>query len=412
MCERQYMLLKKTIILKLKTKDNDLGEAIDKYTEGMNYVSNVVFENGKPIPVRKLQPMTYNHLRTKIGLKSQMSCNIIRQVAGTYQTLLAQIRKEETKWQLIEYNPTNITYSYGRDFSLKKHELSITTLKGRKRYKLAHYVYADRQLDDKNWKYCASKLIRHRNGNYYFHLSIEKETKEIDITKTTDFIGIDVGINHLAVATTTNKKNRFFCGGEIKNIRNIYSKQRKRLQAKGTRSAKRVLKQQKYREQRLMTDVNHVVSKKIVKFAKEHRIPVIAMEDLNGIRKRTKAHKGYRYKHSSWAFRQLQSFIDYKAKEENMKVVYVDAHYTSQTCSRCGHIEQSNRNGLVFECKSCAFELHSDLNASRNIEHKARNFRHDLEFQGCVVSHPDGNGEPQRKQTEFQAPSLKSSMMI
>jgi len=103
---------------------------------------------------------------------------------------------------------------------------------------------------------------------------------------------------------------------------------------------------------------------------------------------------------------------DYKAKEENMKVVYVDAHYTSQTCSRCGHIEQSNRNGLVFECKSCAFELHSDLNASRNIEHKARNFRHDLEFQGCVVSHPDGNGEPQRKQTEFQAPSLKSSMMI
>lgn len=412
LCVNIYLMpLKKTIILKLKTKDKVLGDTIDRYTKGMNYVSNIVFENGKPIPTRKLQPITYKHLRKRIGIKSQMSCNIIRQVAGTYKTLAEQIKKKETKWQLVEYKPTNITYSYGRDFSLKNHELSITTIKGRKKYELADYPHADKHLDKKEWEYCASKLIR-KNENYYFHLSIEKKIIEPDITKTTDFIGIDVGINHLAVATTTDKKNRFFCGGEIKNIRNIYSRQRKRLQSKGTRSAKRVLKQQRHREQQFMTDVNHIVSKKIVKFAKEHKIPVISMENLDGIRKRTKVHKAYRYKHSSWAFRQLQSFIEYKAKEENIKVVYVDAHYTSQACSRCGHIESSNRNGLVFRCKSCAFELNADLNAGRNIEHKARNFRHDLEFQGCVVSHPDGNGEPQRKQTEFQAPSLKSSMMI
>ena len=381
------MLLTKTVILKIKNPNKALQQTIDRYTEGMNYVGKVVFDNGKPIPVRKLQPMTYKHLRTKIGLKSQMSCNIIRQVCGTYASLIKQIRRKKAKWQCIEYAPSNITFSYKRDFTISATHISIATLTKRKKYEIANYKYADQYFDG-TWKYCASKLVRHRNGNYYFHLSIEKEITEHKISETTDIIGIDVGINHLAVATTTDKKNRFFCGGKIKNIRNIYSKQRKRLQSKGTRSSERMLKHLRECETRLMTDTNHVISKKIVKFATQHKVPLVSMENLTSIRDSTKVRKKQRYKHSSWAFRQLQTFIDYKANEQGIQTVYINPKYTSQSCSRCGHIEKSNRNRRRFKCKACAFELNADLNASRNIEHKARDFRHDLESQGCVVDHP------------------------
>ena len=37
----------KTIQLKIIDVDNDLVETMQKYSEGMNYVSEVVFQNGK-----------------------------------------------------------------------------------------------------------------------------------------------------------------------------------------------------------------------------------------------------------------------------------------------------------------------------------------------------------------------------
>ena len=55
-------------------------------------------------------------------------------------------------------------------------------------------------------------------------------------------MGIDLGINFLAVASTTDKKCKFFAGGEIKNKRNISKNMRARLQSKGTLSAKRMIK--------------------------------------------------------------------------------------------------------------------------------------------------------------------------
>lgn len=55
--------------------DFDLLETMKKYANGMNYVSSVVFDNGKIISARKLLPMVYAHLRGNIGLNYQVSCN-------------------------------------------------------------------------------------------------------------------------------------------------------------------------------------------------------------------------------------------------------------------------------------------------------------------------------------------------
>ena len=98
--------------------------------------------------------------------------------------------------------------------------LSITTLAGRKKYKLLNY---DMQRDtlDGSWRYLASKLCLHRDGSYYFHLACEKDIPDKKVTDASTFMGVDVGINCLAVASTTDKKCKFFAGGEIKNHRNI-----------------------------------------------------------------------------------------------------------------------------------------------------------------------------------------------
>lgn len=199
-------------------------------------------------------------------------------------------------------------------------------------------------------------------------------------------MGVDVGINYLAVASTTDKKCKFFAGGEIKNLRNQYKSMRARLQSKGTLSAKRMLKHLSGKEQRLMRDVNHRISKEIVKFAIDNNVSVIGLEDLNGIKESTIANvpKKKRHNHSSWAYRQLQTFIEYKAREVVIVTHYVDPAHTSQTCIRCNHISKTNRHRLEFRCELCGYENNADLNGAMNIEHRTRDFRYILESQGCV----------------------------
>jgi IS605 OrfB family transposase len=55
------------------------------------------------------------------------------------------------------------------------------------------------------------------------------------------------------------------------------------------------------------------VSKRVVEFAVEKGVDVIGLEDLNGIRKRTKVRKKQRYDHESWIYHRLQSMIEYKS---------------------------------------------------------------------------------------------------
>jgi len=388
------MNITKTVILKLTTgKDHMIEKTLQKFTEGMNYTSTVVHANKKPIGAMKLQKLTYAYLRSEIGLKSQMSCNVARQTTRAYRTLQAQIRKDETRWQLLKFAPTNAKFSYGRDFSINHDEISITTFDGRQKYGIMNYEYAE-QFFDGSWKYNASELVKHKDGRYYFHLCCEKEIEEPDITQASNFMGIDVGINHLAVTFTTNGQCKFFTGGEIKNIRNIYSKQRKRLQEKGTRSATRVLKHQAGREKRFMKNVNHVISRQVVESAIENDVSVVGLEDLTGIRKRTKVRKTQRYQHNSWAFRELQTFIEYKAREAGIAVIYIDPRYTSQTCPKCLHISRNNRNGRSFRCEACGYALNADLVGAMNIEARTRAFRHDLEVQGLVVNIPDDTISP------------------
>jgi IS605 OrfB family transposase len=109
---------------------------------------------------------------------------------------------------------------------------------------------------------------------------------------------------------------------------------RTRLQSKGILSAKRMIKHLASKEKRLMTDVNHCVSKAVVKFVVENGVSVVGLEDLIRIRARTNNNlrKKQKYLHNSWAFYQLQQFIEYNAKSSGIITEYVNPEYTSKAC--------------------------------------------------------------------------------
>ena len=61
-------------------------------------------------------------------------------------------------------------------------------------------------------------------------------------------------------------------------------------------------------------------------------------------------------------------FLEYKQTRQGGMVIYVNPAYTSQTCSRCGHVHTDNRkNQSEFVCQACGLAINADFNAAINI---------------------------------------------
>ena len=182
-------------------------------------------------------------------------------------------------------------------------------------------------------------------------------------------LGVDLGIVNLA----TDSDGQTYSGAAIEHTRQQVGTLKAALQTRGTKSAKRHLKQLSGREARFHRDTNHRISKQIVSKAK-HSHKGIALEDLRHIRSRTErtVRKSQRHRHASWAFFQLRAFIAYKAAVAGVPVRYVSPRDTSRTCSQCGHCEKANRvSQAEFLCRSCGFAAPADWNAAVNISRAA-----------------------------------------
>jgi IS605 OrfB family transposase len=296
----------------------------------------------------KLQHLCYREIREQYALTANLAIRAIARVAESSKRKLRKVK---------EFKPTSVTYDQ-RIFSYipAKEMVSLSTIKGRIKVPLALGNYQRHLLEEQ--KPTSATLVYRkskRQKGFYINIVLSKPVPRPEGTK---LIGVDLGINN--IATTSNGLK--FSGKQAMHIRRHFADLRASLQAKGTRGAKRLLKQLSGKESRIIRNLNHIISKRIVESATPNDI--LVMEDLKHIRERTKVRKGQRYIHESWPFAQLQRFIKYKALEKGIAVAFVDPRYSSQTCSRCGQI--GHRNGSLFSC-SCGYRNHSDFNASYNL---------------------------------------------
>jgi len=197
-------------------------------------------------------------------------------------------------------------------------------------------------------------------GEEYAYISIS--IPEPNLVRVSSWIGVDRNTTgHIAVVSDPETGKVLKLGKTALHIHQKYKNIRKDLQHKGKYGK---VKQIKDRERRIVKNINHNVSRKIVDVAKESG-KGIKLEDLTDIRQNTKQVKSFRYAKNSWSFYQLQIMIEYKAKLRGVEVAYVDPAYTSKECSRCGQI--GTRNRKEFKCPTCGHVDHADSNAGFNI---------------------------------------------
>lgn len=194
----------------------------------------------------------------------------------------------------------------------------------------------------------------------YAYISVSVPEKEI--VEPEHYIGVDLNATgHAAVVGNPESGKVWKLGKQCQHVHEKYKNIRRRLQKLGKYG---MVKKIKDRESRIVRDLNHKMSRKIVEIAKASGCG-IKLEDLEGIRKTKKQAKSFRYSLNSWSFYQLRMFVEYKAKLQGVSVAYIEPAYTSKMCSRCGHI--GDRNGKSFKCPNCGYVENADVNASFNI---------------------------------------------
>ena len=341
---------------------HNLNESMEQYRKACNHISAYCFDN-KCLKREIIHKALYDKLRTVYGLKSRMACSAIITVISRYRAIL----DKQHKWIQPNFKKPQLDLVWNRDYSLVQGVFSVNTLSGRLKCSF-HSKGMEQYFDKDKYKFGTAKLVQDHKGKYYLHIPVTTQIEELQVSDISHVVGIDRGINFLAVSYDSRGKSTFFNGGKIKNKRVHYKELRTELQKKKTPSARRRLKKIGSRENRWMNDVNHCVSKALV--TSNPSKTLFVLEDLTNVRQATKKvrRKG-RYIPVSWSFYDLEQKLKYKAQRNGGLVINVNPKYTSQRCPRCGHIEKSNRDKKhhIFCCKNCGYRSNDDRIGAMNL---------------------------------------------
>ena len=339
-----------------------LCDTMKAYSDACNYVSDYIYKTHN-LSRYSIQEDTYYQVREIYGLRSQMAVSCVRTVIAKYKTIL----KNQKEWIKPVFRLPQLDLVWNRDYSLnsKSNIFSVNTLNGR--IKVPFCKNGFKQYFTDNCKFGTAKLVN-KHGMFFLHIPVTYEIPELQKSEVSNVVGIDRGIRFLAATYDSKGKSVFYDGNTVKQKRAHYKALRKQLQQVGTPSSRKRIKAIGQRENRWIQDINHCVSKALVKNNPEGTLFVI--EDLTGIRSATESVKVKdRYVSVSWSYYDLEQKLSYKALKHHQLVERVNPAYTSQTCPKCGHTEKTNRNKHkhIFCCKNCGYKSNDDRIAAMNL---------------------------------------------
>jgi IS605 OrfB family transposase len=319
---------------------------LERFNAAANWLSGVAFRE-RLWHWLPLQRRSYREVRERFQLPAAATVVVIRKVAYAYRN--KQRRQHQATFRRRGAIPV-YQHRYRRDGTVAVYGSRIP--------------FTARPQAGLSSRHQA--VLCYRRGKFILH-----QVLEVDVpapTPVQEYLGCDLGTVNLL----TDSEGETYSGQAVEEKRRIYVHRRARLQKRGTRAARRKLRQLSGRQRRYQRDVNHGIAKRVV--AKAQRLCCgIALEDLHRIRDRIKARRRQRARLHNWSFGQLRFFLVYKAAKAGVPVVFVDPANTSRTCPACGHVDKGNRRSQSeFQCRRCGHAGLADVIAARNVRAWAR----------------------------------------
>ncbi len=214
-----------------------------------------------------------------------------------------------------------------------------------------------------------SGQVKHEYGNWYAYITYEVEIadkphmlKEVGLDRNVGQIALSDGtIYHLPDLKLKEARRRHY---QRMVARRVKGSNRRKL-------AKHRLQSAYQAERFVRANWSHQTNKLIA-----DKYDSVYMEGLNTAgmtksakgtidspSKNVKAKSGLNREILKSGWSRLEQCLSYKAHVEK-----VPAHYTSQTCNKCGSVNKANRKTqAIFKCQYCGHEGNADINAALNI---------------------------------------------
>jgi len=363
------MEVRRTVSVKLDVDSNDaalLRETVDEFLWAANYVVDHAWQGEyKTTSKAQLQAETYDDVREQTRLHANLVQNARNKAADAVQSAVARWKQGEYAGKPHFTSPT-VVYDK-RCATFHDEYVSLATVEGR--IEVEYLLPAadrdtphSRYLDSDDYQVTGAEL-HHRDGQWFLHLrtnaEVESDTPKQATTGHRTVLGIDLGVNQLAVTST----GTFWSGHEFDHWRREYEERRGSLQQCGTRAAHENIQSVGGKETGRFKLMLHRIANGIIEEAAENGCTIIAFEELSGIRDRLpEASWGHK-----WAFERLYEYVKYKSELHGIDVAVVDPENTSRRCSHCGFTHPDNRDSEAFVCLKCGYENHADYNAAKNI---------------------------------------------
>jgi len=194
-----------------------------------------------------LQKRCYRDVRESFGLSAQMTVRALAKVGDSYKV----DRKTERTYRphgSIAYDDRILSWN------LHAPAVSIWTLDGRLPIP---FVAGQRQSRLLHARQGETDLV-YRGGAFYLLATCNvADPDPIDVDRA---LGVDLGVTNLAVTGDGD----VLSGAHSTHVRYRQRRLRTKLQQKGTKAAKRRLRQLAGQERRFATDTNHVIAKRLV----------------------------------------------------------------------------------------------------------------------------------------------------
>ncbi|WP_147371740.1 RNA-guided endonuclease InsQ/TnpB family protein, partial [Calidithermus roseus] len=310
-----------------------LSRTVNQFANACNYALQVARRDNVWNKFA-LQRAVYRELRERFGLSANLAVRAIARVGKRKGHKVGGFKATS-----VDYDQRTLSVNVDTE------TVSLSTVDGRVKVPMRIAGY-QRHLLRSAKSIQGGQLVRGRDS-WYVHLWCEYD--DPPAIAPNGFLGVDLGIVNIA----TDSDGEAYSGKHLNSVRHRHRRLRKKLQKKGTPSAKRRLRRLSGKERRFANDVNHRISKSIV--AKAQRTGRgIALEDLQGLRERVRLRKPQRATLHSWAFHDLGQKLRYKAEWAGVPLVWVNPRNTSRECPACGHTERANRpTQALFRCVVC-----------------------------------------------------------
>lgn len=285
----------------------------------------------------------------------------------------------KTTWAARKAGFTGTKFPYRRKFyrttiwkttAVKKKKGTLTLSNGLGNQKIKIKLPEDLQDFD---KYLEVRMVYDRaSRKYNWHIVVENGKKPKKATGR-NVVSVDLGEIHPAVVGDRKESHIITCR-ELRCQKQGHNKRKARFASaidrakKGSRRHKKLCRssnRMSAKHKRVVRDMEHKISREVIKVAVERKAKTIVVGDVRNIADGVSFTKKSNQKISQWNHGKISKYIEYKAEAEGMEMVLESEAFTTQTCTKCGM--RHKPKGRVYSCPACGFQSHRDVVGQINI---------------------------------------------